>query len=187
MNLEKKLVIYYSSSGHTKKLAREISRKVNCDIEEIKTPTSYSGLFGYPRALIHAFLKTEPVIKKLKHNPADYDLVIVGGPIWAGQLSSPIRSFLTKNRDNLKNVAFFLTQSVQYGSEQVFEQMELVCGKNPSGYLAVTEKELNDGAFKERISFFLSELQEKNPKIISKKVIRKVPPKSSRRLQVRSV
>ncbi|MDD4974561.1 MAG: flavodoxin [Bacteriovorax sp.] len=185
MNSEKRLVIYYSNSGYTKKLAKEISRNLNCDIEEIKTPVSYAGFFGYQRALLQAIFKRVPKIKKLKHNPADYDLVIVGGPVWGGAVSGPIRSFLAEYRDNLKDVAFFLTQGGQYGRGKVFEQMEQVSGKNPMAYLAVTDKELSNGVFRERILYFLSELQEQTPTMVSKRVPKQTRQTASTRLSTR--
>jgi flavodoxin len=186
MNSEKRLVIYYSNSGYTKKLAKEIARNLNCDIEEIKTTVSYSGFFGYQRALLQAILKRVPKIKKLKHNPADYDLVIVGGPVWGGAVSGPIRSFLTTHRDNLNNTAFFLTQGGQYGRGQVFDQMEQVSGKSPLAYLAVTDKELSNGVFKDKISFFLSELQVKKPTASIKRVPKQSRQTTSTRLSARS-
>lgn len=60
MNTEKSLIIYFSNSGYTKKLANELSRNISCDIEEIKTAVSYSGFFGYQRAMFHAIFGKVP-------------------------------------------------------------------------------------------------------------------------------
>ena len=175
MNNKKCLVVYFSVSGFTKKLAKELSRTLSSDIEEIKTLDIYSGFFGYQRALLQAVFNRQPQIKKLKHNPADYDLVIVGSPVWGGSISGPVRTFLNEHKDNFKEIAFFLTQGGQYGRSQVIKQMENICGKPEMANFAVSDKELNDGSFTKKVALFVSELKEKMP-IRLKKDISKIPP-----------
>ena len=46
MSPEKVLIVYFSRTGRTKILARELANKLGCSIEEIKTPVRYSGFFG---------------------------------------------------------------------------------------------------------------------------------------------
>jgi flavodoxin len=179
MNSEKILVVYYSNTGYTKKLAREIAKNLNCDIEEIKTTSLYSGFFGYQRALFHALFKREPKIKNLKHALADYNLVIVGGPVWAGSISGPVRSFLTNNKEHIKNIAVFLTQGGHFGKTQSFKQMELASGQKALAHLALTDRELIDEAFKQKLSSFIYEIQGKkinNSKKSTQKGARQISP-----------
>jgi flavodoxin len=166
MNTEKSLIIYFSNSGYTKKLAKELSRNINCDIEEIKTPVSYSGFFGYQRAMFHAIFGKAPEIKKLKHNPANYDLVIIGGPLWAGSTSGPVRAFLVEYKNLIRNISFFTTQGGPYGKKQLFLQMEEICGKKPIACLSVTDKSLNENDYQQSVWTFLNELQKNFAKTI---------------------
>lgn len=175
MNTEKSLIVYYSNSGFTKQLAKELSRNIHCDIEEIKTSISYSGFFGYQRAFFHSLMNREPLIKRFKHNPADYNLVIVGGPIWAGSTAAPVRSFLVSNKDIIKNIAFFSTQGGPYGKKQLFEQMEKLCGIKPMACLSVTDKALTDGTFQQSVWIFLNELQQNIAKKIGIKISKREP------------
>lgn len=165
MNSEKILVVYFSRSGKTKIIAREISQKLNCDLEEIKTLTTYSGFMGYQLALIQATFKITPKIRPLKKNIADYDLVIFGGPVWGGSLSGPIRTFIAQYKNNLKNVAFIATQEGKFGQKNVFEQMKKACGKTPLAILDITEKEFRSGTYRNSVTSFVSRLSLKNPKI----------------------
>ena len=165
MRAEKILVVYFSQSGHTKKLAKEISRNLKCDIEEIKTTSSYGGFLGYQRALLQSILKLKPKIKSIRHNLENYDLVIIGGPVWAGSISSPVRSFLSHNKKKLNDVAFFLTRGGPFEKSNLFDQMEQALGKNSLATLSVSDKELDNGKFKKNITTFMSELGDKNPKI----------------------
>ncbi|MDO9183262.1 MAG: flavodoxin, partial [Bacteriovorax sp.] len=101
MNKGKILVLYFSNSGYTKKLANEISQNLMADLEEIKTSVSYTGFLGYQRALLHSIFKKEPKINGLHHQLTDYDIVIVGSPVWAATVASPINSFLKNNKENI--------------------------------------------------------------------------------------
>lgn len=165
MNSGKILVVYFSRSGETKILAREISQKLNCVLEEIKPLKPYSGFLGFQRAMLQAMFKRTPDIRPLQNNIADYDLVILGSPVWNGSLSGPTRSFIAKHKNDLKNVAFFATQGGKYGQKNIFEQMKKSSGKTPLAILSVNDKEISSGAYKNSISTFVSKLNLQNPKI----------------------
>lgn len=169
MNSEKILVAYFTRSGNTRILANEISRELQCDIEEIRTPYSYSGFLGYQLAFFHAAFKKKPAIQQLNKNPADYDIVIIGSPFWAGFVPGPIRTFLDRYKTNFNDVAFFLTQDGKLGQKSFFDQMAIVSGKKPLAQLAVSEKELSTGDFKESVSFFLDELRLSSPRLERKR------------------
>lgn len=165
MNSDKILVVYFSRSGETKTLAREISQKLNCALEEIKPLKSYSGILGYQRALLQALFKRTPDIRPLQNNINDFELVILGSPVWNGSLSGPARSFIAKHKSELKNVAFFATQGGKYGQKKIFEQMKNYSEKTPLAVLSVTDKEISSGTYKNSVSSFVSKLNLRNPKI----------------------
>lgn len=164
MKWKKILVVYYSRSGKTKKLAEDLARKLHGDIEEIKTPETYSGFFGYQRALIHVLFDKLPKIERVKKNLADYDLVVIGGPIWGGSMSAPIHSFLKKYKDKFQDVAFFSTQGGTYGRENSFTKMKFITGLTPWATLAVSDKDMNNEKFKKSSTSFVARLQHGNPK-----------------------
>lgn len=158
MSLKKVLVVYFSRSGNTKIIANEISRKLQCDYEELKISKSYTGFFGYQRALFDSILKRKIAIKQLIKSPSDYDLIIIGSPIFARSMSAPIRSFLNFYKNSLNNVAFFLTHASQNNDQFIFDQMESLISKNSLGQLSVSEADLNTGKFKSEVLNFLSQL-----------------------------
>ena len=43
MTNTKKLIVYYSYTGHTKMIAKEIKKKLSCDILELKPQIPYSS------------------------------------------------------------------------------------------------------------------------------------------------
>jgi flavodoxin len=49
-------------------------------------------------------------IEPTKRSPADYDLVVIGTPIWAWSPTPAIRTYIAKNDLSGKKVALFFTQ-----------------------------------------------------------------------------
>ena len=134
----KSLVVYYSRTNTTRKLAEKIAGEINADIEEIKPKVNYQGKIGYVRGGKDAM--SEKIIdpEELKYNPEDYDVVYIGGPVWASKAANPLISYL--NQNSFRNVKFFLTAG-KSGFESSFKQMEKYSTK-PLKTLALTTKEV---------------------------------------------
>ncbi len=136
----KSLVVYYSRSNVTKKLAENIASKINADIEEITPKVNYRGKIGYVRGGKDAMSEKIVDLETLKYNPNDYDVVYVGGPVWASKAANPVISYLKQNEGNFKNIKFFLTAG-KSGFESSFKQMENYSIK-PLKTLQLTTKEV---------------------------------------------
>jgi hypothetical protein len=67
------LVVYYSRSGTTRKIAEALSEALTCDLEEIVEDTSRSGLFGYMRSLVEARQKRPSMIVPAKREVSSYE------------------------------------------------------------------------------------------------------------------
>ena len=158
--MEKILVAFYSRSGKTKKVAETISDILKCDIEEIFDTKDRGGVTGFLRAGNEAVTKRFTVIKELKKNPSLYDLVIIGTPIWAGNVSVPIRTYLSLHREDFKDVAFFST-CLGSDADKVFKDMENICQKPPLALLKLTSREVNRNQYLLKVKEFISNLKEK--------------------------
>lgn len=81
----KVLVVYYSQTGNTKLVAEAIAESLNADIEEISDEKDRAGVFGFLRSGYEAiFKKLTETQQPIKHKPEEYDLTIIGSPVWAG-------------------------------------------------------------------------------------------------------
>ncbi|MBR4447952.1 flavodoxin [Methanobrevibacter sp.] len=136
----KSLVAYYSRTNVTKKLAEDIAKKTNADIEEIIPKVNYQGKLGFMRGGKHALSEKIIDIENMKFDPADYDVVYIGSPIWAGKTSAPVISYLKQNEGKFSNVKFFMTAGSP-DFEKAFEQMEKFSAK-PLKTLGLTTKEV---------------------------------------------
>jgi len=153
----KALVVFYSRSGTTKKVACELSRLLSADVDEILDVKSRGGPFGYLRSGKEASMKELPEIRGTTKNPSDYELVVVGTPIWSWTLSSPVRAYLVKNAGKFASVAFFCTQ-VGSGAETAFAEMEKLCGMRPRATLALTAKQVVGGGYMQELKGFVSQI-----------------------------
>ena len=119
-------------------MAREIARILEADIDEIYDEQNRKGVVdGWLIAGRDATLEKEASIKFNK-NPREYDLVVVGTPIWAFTLTPSIRSYLMANKGKFKKLAFFST-SAGAGIKRTFEEMEKLSHK-PVATLALKSK-----------------------------------------------
>jgi flavodoxin len=159
----KTLIVYYSRTGVTKKVAEILkARFVNlahdCDLEEITDTKNRQGPIGYMLSGREAMKKITPVIKPLTKNVADYDLVIVGTPVWAFNMSSPIRTFLTEQKDKIKKAAFFVTMGGS-GHDKTFKFMSEIINREPLATLDFKTVEVMKENIDEKINQFISKMQ----------------------------
>ncbi|MCR5027241.1 MAG: flavodoxin, partial [Methanobrevibacter sp.] len=88
------LVAYYSRTNVTKKVAQDITDKLNADCEEITSKVNYDGKIGYMRGGKDAISEKIIELEDLKYDPADYDLVYLGAPVWASKAANPLISYI---------------------------------------------------------------------------------------------
>jgi flavodoxin len=122
------LLVYYSRTNNTRKISEEISTKLNCDIEEIRDLKERSGKLNYLKYGYEAIRSKETQIEDMKNDPSDYDLVIVGTPVWASTMATPVLTYLNKNKNKIKDLAILITFG---GSEyeKTTNNIEKLCGK----------------------------------------------------------
>jgi flavodoxin len=148
------LVVYYSRTGHTKKIGDDIAKELGCDTEEIIDTVNRSGPIGWLNSGRQAMNKELTRLKPIQKDPAGYDLVIVGTPIWSFDVSVPVRTYLTENKDKLKKVAFFCTEGNR-GDDTAFKTMGELCDKKPAGTLAVMVKDISEGNYGDMVKKFV--------------------------------
>lgn len=155
--MKKILVVYYSRTGHTKKIAEEISKNLNADIDEIIDLKDRKGMKGYITGGKDAIEKKLTEIRFSKE-PKNYDLVIVGTPNWAKTMPPAVRTYLEKNK-NIKQIAFFCTYGNYLG--KTFQTIEEV-SKKPLATLSIRFKSFSDKAelnYEEKIKNFCERLK----------------------------
>lgn len=106
---QKTLVVYYSASGNTKYIAEILAKEVDADLLELvpKKQLNVSGV-GYLNWGIRQLVKKEECeLEPIPYDVFDYDLIVVGTPVWSYTLTPPLRTFLKENSFENKKVALF--------------------------------------------------------------------------------
>jgi len=137
------LVTYYSRTKITETVARKIQESLDCDMEEIIDLKSRLGIFGWIKSCFDAIRRNPTKIKPLEKNPSDYDLVIIGTPVWASSTSSATLTYLEENKEKFKDVSFFCTCG-SGGYSETFSKMEEIVDKKAVETLFITKEDLND-------------------------------------------
>jgi len=124
----KTLVVYYSRSGNNRFLAEKLAKDISGDILELHPRISAFALLAIA-SLTHISLGN----RKIKTAIADYDAIIMCGPIWMGQFISPLRDFINKFRTHIKKLYFITccgggedSKDSKFGYSHVFNQAQLL-------------------------------------------------------------
>lgn len=127
MENTKKLIVYYSYTGHTKMIAESIQKKLGCDILEIKPETPYSTDY---QKVVDEEQNNEssgktPDIQEIDKDLSKYDEIIIGSPVWWYTIVPVIRTFLKENDLSGKTIKPFATNAGWLG--QTFKEIERLC------------------------------------------------------------
>jgi len=90
------LIAYYSLTGTARAVATALALDLGAELEEIRCTRYALGLRGFLRACHESWAGKLPTIEPLQHVPSRFDMVVLGGPIWAWHASTPVRAFLPR-------------------------------------------------------------------------------------------
>lgn len=153
------LVVFFSRTGHTRRIAYEIAAALDADIGEIHEPGDRRGLLGYLRSSVEAVFGMTPRLSPDRLDLRQRPLVIVGTPIWFWNIASPVRSFLLGHRTRMGRVAFFCTFGGS-GERRVLRDLRSLCGRAPVATLALTERQCAAGAHDDELARFVARLRQ---------------------------
>jgi flavodoxin len=120
----KKLVIFYSLEGNTKLIAKSIADSISADILELipKKDISPTGFMRFVWGGKAAMMKESPELKSFDISPENYDLLILGTPVWAFTYSPPFNTFFKQFNIKNKKIAMFCCHGG--GKGKVFSKLK---------------------------------------------------------------
>lgn len=102
------LVVYYSFTGNTAKVAEALAARKGADLYRIETMEQYDE---NPRPQVKAQRETGqwPALQGPMPDLSPYDMIIIGMPVWMGDVPPPVVSYLQQAdlKDNV--IAYFYT------------------------------------------------------------------------------
>jgi flavodoxin len=151
------LVVYYSRTGTTKKVAERIVQDLGCETEQLFDTKNRKGPLGYMGAGKDSSTKRLTELKPIQKNPGAYELVVIGTPIWAWKMSTPIRTYIQMYKNKFANVAFFITCIGK--PTDTLQEMETLIGKRPVSTLLLTRKDFKEGTDGAKVQKFINDLK----------------------------
>lgn len=123
------LVVYYSRTGTTRTLARLLAGRLDAGIAEIGCARYEGGILRYLLAGYDSVCGKLPVIDAPDASPADYDLVLLGCPVWTSHPATPMRAYLSLKPELPPRVATFLTYGGHSAASRAAAELaELLAG-----------------------------------------------------------
>ena len=125
----KTLIVYYSLEGNTAQTAEQIAEATGADLLRLRPVKAYpeSGFAKFFWGGKSAVMAETPKLEAYDADPAEYDRIVFGFPVWAGNVTPPIRSFVKKHDLRGKRFAAFACQSGA-GAEKAFGRLRDLLG-----------------------------------------------------------
>jgi flavodoxin len=158
MRSSRVLVVYFSRTGTTRRVALDIARALGADVAELTEARPRTGLLGYLRSGFEASLRRTTTLQNAHEEALRYDLVVVGTPVWSASVCSPVRTFLRRHAGKLPALAFFATMGGR-GSERAFLEMTQEAKREPVASFAVTARDVQAGRHLAAVDGFVGNLR----------------------------
>jgi flavodoxin len=150
--------VYYSRTGNTERVGKLLAEKLGAQTEAIIDTKSRDGVLGFIGGGKDQLLGKETEIEPIAHDPGDYDLVVVGTPVWAGSVCPAVRAYLTAQSNRLPRVAFFLTTGGT-GIDKTFNRMAEISGCAPLATLGLKTRDVKKDRFHNDVDAFVAQVR----------------------------
>jgi len=152
------LIVYYSRTGTTRTLANALAAELTADVDEIRCERYRPGGLRYLRAGYDSVRGNLPPIELPAKNPSDYDLVLIGCPIWTSYPALPIRAYLDRAPELPARTAVFLTFGGHSPPQKAIELMTSFLPHQIDAALTLSSDDVNGDALPEAVGSCAAEL-----------------------------
>jgi flavodoxin len=106
----KTAVVYYSLDGNCAFVAEQIKDGLKADLVRlyIQDDKKRRGFMKILWGGGMVFKRQKPPLKPYTFDPAAYELIVIGAPVWAGSPAPPIQTFLSETGISGKKIALFV-------------------------------------------------------------------------------
>lgn len=122
------LIAYYSLSGNTKVIAKNIQKATGGDLFRIETthqyPDDFNDLVAQIKEEIESGFRPKLITKVINFDK--YETIFIGSPNWWGTITPAVSSFLDSYNFNGKKVIPFITHG-KVGAQNTIKDMTAQC------------------------------------------------------------
>ena len=123
----KTIVILFSKTGNSKKVAESVVKELGCDIAELTFDETTKTITG-------------------DVDPSGYERVVLVCPIWAFSLPEPMKLYLQKHGKAIKNYSLIVTYSM-FGLRGCIGNCVSAIGKAPQKTMKIKSNKAQSGDF----------------------------------------
>ncbi|MDD5888858.1 MAG: flavodoxin [bacterium] len=104
--MTKNLIVYYSYEGNTEALVDGMKSAITADVLKLvpKKEKKTNSLFRFVWGGIQVYMTKKPKLEEYNVDLDKYDNIIIASPCWFGTFAPPIKTFLTDNKLENKNI-----------------------------------------------------------------------------------
>ncbi len=152
------LITYYSRTGMNESICKTLQSKLECEIESIIDTKNRKGLWGFITGGFDAAFRVKPKIKPIEKDPANFDLIIIATPIWAGVMAPAIRTYVFDNKIKFKKVAFVSVSGNGADNLKAVTDFENLSNQKVIACLLLSEKEVKQRIQQEKLKDFVKNI-----------------------------
>ena len=133
----KTLVVYYSRKGNTEKVALAKAKELEADFLAIDTIENVAGYNGFRNCAKFAFSKKEMILFPYDTDISSYEKVIICSPIWFSGLSAPMKTFIKKEKHNIRKAEYIFTHALQTDVKAVAAETDRILRLKNDKYTSI--------------------------------------------------
>ena len=108
----KGLIVFYSKSGKTEKVARIMSDTLTIGYRKLKDTVDRRGLFGFLRSSIESIHGICSELEPIDMGLEGYDIIFIGTPVWFMNPAPALNTFIRDSDLQNKKIVLFFTQDM---------------------------------------------------------------------------
>lgn len=153
-------IVFYSRSGHSKRLAQRLNEELHGTLLEICAPTYEVPFFGYARAAYDSLRQRDMPISQPMPSVADFGRVIIRGPVWTSYPAVPLRTFMRAGLQGPKTIGLFLTHGGHSPAHKAFAAALVDLGRPFAAMGSVSNADEGSEQEGRIIASFLADLED---------------------------
>ena len=139
-------------------MAGNLATRFGAKIEGIDTGGAFEGFGSYFRGIFASVRHSATPIKPPKYDPSQFDIILIIGPLWAGNISCPVRGYLTVTVPHIGRYAAFIT-STEGKPDRAFEQLGQIIGHAPVAIGSVAIRDVLGKTWEAKVDAFAATVE----------------------------
>lgn len=154
------LIAYYPASKDSHGIVHAICASLGpgTDLQPLVEPRARATVTGVLRAIVDTLSRHKPAPARLHHDPARYDVLILGGPARGRRMAAPVRRYARRHGASARHVAF-VHMGCGHHADDAFFELEEYCGQVPCATLVVGQGHAKPPADRDALARFTEEIR----------------------------